>query len=321
MGEQALFADWVFQWDAIDPEALLSPTGEPLKLLCCLGGLRCSRECEKVRRLCSLRWLPVYRICMVGVRTLDIVPAALGSDLWLGYLQGFIYAKQVRWIECACASAYWNGLVVFRIDGARGHLMEAPLGRTDRTFMVRGHLLSFLLDWLSAVQELQRASVDRQPFSLPHIGAVLATMVQAQVSSAAVGMTKYLKQACVRAEIVAQLARMLNDRGHVDHARLHMVVAKAEVSEKLPTMARHGGDGSVQPGVVRVVGARSKFVGDAGLNPDKNATPPEPHAEANVALQHSRPQIIASQRHSDIDRCPNASQAEVFAHLSCESVH
>ena len=118
---------------------------------------------------------------MVGMRTLDIVPAALGNDLWLGYLQDFIYRKQVRWIECACASAFWNSLVVFRVDGARDHLMEAPIGRADRKPMVRGHLLSFPLDWLSVMQQLQRVGVDRQLVSLPHTGSILAARASAGV--------------------------------------------------------------------------------------------------------------------------------------------
>ena len=138
---------------------------------------------------------------MVGLRTFDIVLAALDRYLWLGYLQDFIYKKKVRWIECACASAFWNSLVVFRVDGARGHLMEAPLGRADRKPMVRGHLLSFPLDWLSVMQQLQRASVDRQLVSLPHTGAILATLVQVQVSSSVMDVMKHLKQASVRAEI------------------------------------------------------------------------------------------------------------------------
>ena len=45
------------------------------------------------------------------------------------------------------------------------------------------------------VRELQRASVDRQFVSLPHTGAILATLVQVQISSSATDTTKYLKQA------------------------------------------------------------------------------------------------------------------------------
>ena len=104
--EQTLFADWSVQWDASETEPLLSPTGNPLKLLCCPEDLRCPRGCEQVKRICSQCKFPICRTCMVGMRTLDIVPAALGNDLWLGYLQDFIYRKQVRWIECACASAF-----------------------------------------------------------------------------------------------------------------------------------------------------------------------------------------------------------------------
>ena len=85
-------------------------------------------------------------------------------------------------------------------------------------------------------------------------------------------------------------------------------------------MAEYGDGGAVPPEVIRVDSDGSKLVGDKGLNPDKNATPSEPHAEADVALKHLRPQIIASQRHSDTDRCPNDSQAKVFEQLRCVEI-
>ena len=188
-----------------------------MKLLCCPEDLHCARGCKEVQKICSKCRFPVCRTCRLGLHSKAIVPAALSNDMMLGYLNDFIYSKGVRCIECACASAFWNSLVVFRIDGARGHFMEAPIGRADRKPMVRGHLLSFPLDWLSVMQQLDRASVDRRLVSLPHTGSILATLVQVQISSSAIDVTKYLKQDSVRAEIVIQLIQLLKNSGHPDY--------------------------------------------------------------------------------------------------------
>lgn len=194
--------------------------------------------------------------------------------------------------------------------------MEAPIGRADRKPMVRGHLLSIPLDWLSVMQQLQRANVDRQFGSLLDTGAILVSMVKVQISSPAMDVMKHLKQASVRAEIVVQRIQLLEGSKHIDYASLDMLAVSAKALQELPTMDEHGEDGAVPLGIVRFSDARSTAVGDARLNPDKNATPTEPHAEADVVLNHLRPQVIASQRRCDTDRCPNDSQAEVFSYVS-----
>ena len=179
---------------------------------------------------------------MVGLHVL----AALGHDLWLGYLRDFVYVQKVRWIKCARASAHWTSLVAFRVDGARGHSMEAPLGFADRTPMVRCHLFSFPLGWPSVMQ-LQRANVYRHFVPLPHIGAILVSMVQVQISSPMVDVMRHLKQDSARAEIVVQFIQLLTDSLHIGYASLGMVAVRAKGPQQLPPMGEHGEDGAVPP--------------------------------------------------------------------------
>ena len=180
----------------------------------------------------------------------------------------------------------------------------------DRKPTVRGHLLSSPIRWAELMEAMKQASLDRPFTALPHTGAILAARVQVQISSAATDAVRYLSQAKVRAEVVVELIRLLKDTGHPDFADVDMAAVTRKAKRELPTMAQHGPDGAVPPEIIRLDSEPTGKAGDAGLNPDKNATPTEPLAEGDVALKYLRPQVVASQRYSDTGRCPKAS----FAH-------
>ena len=65
--------------------------------------------------------------------------------------------------------------------------------------------------------------------ALPHVGAVLATMVKLQISSGLVSLNKHIRHATVRRPVVVQLIRMFRDSGHVDYQGLDMDAVRAQV--------------------------------------------------------------------------------------------
>ena len=56
------------------------------------------------------------------------VPEALANDNWYGYVHEVIVRWQVRWIEMAVVLPFWTSLVVYYVQGDRGHLLNEQGG-------------------------------------------------------------------------------------------------------------------------------------------------------------------------------------------------
>ena len=66
------------------------------------------------------------------------IPEALTNYNFIGYVSSIIYKYKVRWIECVAASPVFTSLIIYCVEGDRGHLLgerqHVPLstGETER---------------------------------------------------------------------------------------------------------------------------------------------------------------------------------------------
>ena len=57
------------------------------------------------------------------------MPMALSNDNFWGYTTDIITRFQVRWIEAAIVTPCWTNMLVYYVEGDRGHLMNEQLGK------------------------------------------------------------------------------------------------------------------------------------------------------------------------------------------------
>ena len=75
------------------------------------------------------------------------VPAAVANDNWYGYVHKVVVEWQVRWIEMAVVLPFWTTLIVYYLEGDRGHLMSEPVGAHRHRWGVRGNCFSYHMPW------------------------------------------------------------------------------------------------------------------------------------------------------------------------------
>ena len=62
---------------------------------------------------------------------------ALSNDNMWGYATDVIAKHKVRWIEMA-AFYLWTCIIVYYVEGDRGHVMNEVLGRAESRYAARG---------------------------------------------------------------------------------------------------------------------------------------------------------------------------------------
>ena len=82
--------------------------------------------------------------------------------------------------------------------------------------LFKEHLFSAPMDWADLLTQLERSREEDPLISLPVQGAVLAARVRVTIAAGLVDLTKFLRQATVRRNVVEQLVRMRKEAGHPD---------------------------------------------------------------------------------------------------------
>ena len=248
----------------------------------------------------------------------DIVPESLGNDNWYGYIQDWIYQVGVTWMEKTVATPYWTGLTLFTVR-QRGrkrkhrHLLHDAMYQADARVAFKGQVFTAPFDWKHMQEQFQRLEQEDTLISLPHSGEVLASMVKLQISSGLVCLSKHIKHATVRRNVVVQLIRMFKDSGHPDYQHLHM----PDVEVKAQNLAATD-EPSVPYGLAEVSHSDVESEEESTLV-DKAATPAERiwnEDELHRELDRARPNILTSQRDSDALKEIEASRASAFSRFS-----
>ena len=81
---------------------------------------------------------------------------ALANDNMWGYIASIIMRYQVRWIEMAAVLPYWTCMIVYYVEGDRGHLMNEVLKENQHRAAVRGQAFSFIMPWDEIVKSLHQ---------------------------------------------------------------------------------------------------------------------------------------------------------------------
>ena len=185
--------------------------------------------------------------------------------------------------------------------------MYAPSGRVA----FKGQVFSAPLDWGSVYCQLQAATNEGVYVALPLTGALLEARVRVSITAGLVDLSKCIKEATVRRDVVVQLIRRLRDAGHPDYRRVCMREVEQRVQELAPTDA---------PAVPECVLELVEDLDDAKgpEETDKAATPAERLHDAAALgrdMDRARPQLMVTQRDSDAQRDVEASRLSALGSM------
>ncbi len=100
----------------------------------------------------------------------ELLPRSLMNDNGFGYVDPWIYENNVTWMEKACASPFWTGVMLFCIDqqshGKRKHLVHESLYQYEGRIVWKGQLFSAPMDWKNMLEQIKKMD-DDEILSLP----------------------------------------------------------------------------------------------------------------------------------------------------------
>ena len=245
------------------------------RVLCCPEDIRCDTCQGRDGQLCEDCQIPLCRKCWDGMRHYQDprVPEALTNDNWYGYPWNFLYEEKVRWIEAAAASPVWTSIVIFYIEGDRGHLMEEELHRGEVRAAARGNISSFSMPWEEIYGNLQSANAADLLDKLPHPPEALSRMVKFTVKGMKHSeIVDWVAGAKIRPWVVLKLLEHLLDIGHPMCRGRDKATLCQEFKEKVA--ARYGDVEMTPANVQQVLEEKAK---------KGNPTPHQKHATPAAA--------------------------------------
>ena len=111
------------------------------------------------------------------------------------------------------------------------HMLLDPMYQASSRVAFKGQVFTAPMHWTHMLEQFKNIDKQEKLVSLPHTGAVLASMVKLQISSGLITLNKHLREATVRRNVVVQLIRMFRDAGHPDYQRLDMAEVQRRATE------------------------------------------------------------------------------------------
>ena len=139
--------------------------GPGFDILCCPEDLYTTKACEHEEHvLCPTCQFPICRDCRIQMQKEEgaAVPQALANDNWYGYANEVIVQWEVRWIEMAVVLPFWTTMIVYYLEGDRGHLLTEQLGAQQHRWGVRGNCFSYHMPWEDIMAGLGRCVTDKE---------------------------------------------------------------------------------------------------------------------------------------------------------------
>ena len=167
--------------------------------------------------LCPRCRLPLCWRCsstMLNKSGSRVVPMGLCNDNLWGYTTDVIYNYRVRWIEAAIVSPCWTTMLVYYVEGDRGHLMGEEVGQQQFRTKVRGTSCSFHMPWEDILADLKKNCMDGDLLEIPRPEECVKYMLRAHITVDGVDLKKNLKQLHVRPYVLLLLLDFLIDRNH-----------------------------------------------------------------------------------------------------------
>ena len=202
----------------------------------------CENDCKSRGYICPRCKVPICNVCLAALTANEIIPQGLINDNFQGYIQPWIYAMGVTWMEKTVSSPYWTGITLFSI-GQRGndrktrrhHLMHDAMYSSVRRVAFKGQVFSAPMHWSDLLDQLDKIEKDEVRIELPVLGEALLPRVRLSITPGLVDLNKHMKQATVRRDVVVQLIRMHRDAGHPDYQGIDMKHVDQRSRELAPT--------------------------------------------------------------------------------------
>ena len=311
---------------------LLIPRKEAVPLLCCPEDVETCRRCRhQPHELCGFCRIPLCHHChttMLRMRSSAkrVVPMGLCNDNFWGYTTEVISMYQVRWLEAAIVSPCWTSMVVYYVEGDKGHLLNEELGQQRSRTLVRGAACSFHMPWEDILQDLAKNCGKKlDMLQIPRSQECLKYMLRVHVRVAHTDLRKFLKQCYVRPHVLLHLLFFLIDRNHeVFRNKGCAVELKKKMKEAIqqeypdeesekPEAQREGSIPTAllealqeahqkpdDPGTAEAEAKKMRFL----FEREKNATPGDGSRSVDECLQDIRPQAVCMDKEATSNSDP-----------------
>jgi hypothetical protein len=215
-------------------------------------------------------------------------------------------------------------MITYYIEEDEGHLLDEDLQQPQYRAAARGNAFSFFMPWEDILKSLSKVCSDPEMTMLPHDPETLSRMVYFHFRSNSTDVTKFFKQAKLRAHVVRDLLYLLIERDHpafrgkgsTEDMRRRMreaVAARYPNTEEahLPESQRQG---IIPPAVfeeMKIAHVASKKK-NASLVYDKAATPAERSELLESLSETIIPSAVVEERHADTTLDCNAAHVRAF---------
>ena len=179
---------------------------------------RCAKCKDKPTNACCGKCqIAVCQQCFRGLFSKEPggIPMSLGNDNFFDYTAQFLYKYDVTWLEVAIASPCWTTMLVYYIEGDRGHLFNEQFGRQRWRTRVRGTACTFQMPWEDIIQDLEKNISDEHLLEIPRPVECMQYVLRLHMKIGFVDFTKKLKQLHVRPHVVLLLLYFLIDNNHM----------------------------------------------------------------------------------------------------------
>ena len=105
-------------------------------------------------------------------------------------------------------------MLIYYIEGDRGHLMEEIMGEQRSRTVVRGSACTYQMPWEEIIRDLGTHCLEEGSLTLPRAQDSLKYFVRVHLNVAGVDMKKYMKQLHVRPFVLLRLLQYLIDSKH-----------------------------------------------------------------------------------------------------------
>ena len=190
----------------------------PVRILCCPEDVTRSDKCKhNTHELCGFCEIPICKSCRNDAWSPVSnyrMPMALSNDNFWGYTTDIITRFQVRWIEAAIVTPCWTNMLVYYVEGDRGHLMNEIQGKQSFRTVVRGSCISYPMPWEDVLESLEQNLVDRDLLQVPHPEKCVKYMLRVLLRVNGFDFKKHLKQVMVRPCVLVELLDFLILKNH-----------------------------------------------------------------------------------------------------------
>ena len=233
---------------------------------------------------------------------------ALANDLWFGFGSAYVYEVKATYVEILAASPCCISLICFVLQAEREgehadgkeQKYSKPVYRNvfgEKAFMqrqrtaARGNATMFLMPLGDILAELKRMEAEDNVM-LPRNVAEIKNVVKIILKSSGALPASLITTATIRREVVVALIEEEHKRGHPLYKMVDMVRVRAKANADLPENGPINGIEQQRPH-------------DDTLDKilvQKSASPHLVAANAEEALEHTRPSVIVQEKSAQYER-------------------